>query len=103
MGSTLDMVTFGISHKLSRVWSGQATVGVAKNRASASFPSYNSWNFGAGVNRPIGRNFLFAIAYNGNISTNTQTGCTGSSCSSNQLCSYNTVNLQWHSRPLVLP
>jgi hypothetical protein len=107
-GSTVDQVNFGANHPLSRVWSGQANFGYAHNTAVVSSgapgsPTYNSWFFGGGVSRPLGRNATLAIAYNANISGYSQSGCTTSSCSSTLTTNYVTVNFQWHARPFVLP
>ena len=106
-GSTVDQVNFSGTHSLSRVWSGQLNFGYAHNTAvansgAAAIPNYNSWFFGGGVSRPLGRNTTLAIAYNANISG--QSGCTGGSCNSTtQTYNYITINLQWHARPFVLP
>jgi hypothetical protein len=90
------------------VWSGQLNFGYAHNTAvvsstAAAFPNYNSWFFGGGVSRPLGRNTTLAMAYNANISGTSQPGCTGGSCNSTQTSNYITINLQWHTRPFVLP
>lgn len=107
-GSSVDQVSFGGYRRLSRVWSGQLNFGYAHNTAvvsstAAAFPNYNSWFFGGGVSRPLGRNTTLAIAYNATISGTSQPGCTGSSCNSTQTSNYITINLQWHTRPFVLP
>jgi hypothetical protein len=107
-GSTTDQVNFGASHQLSRLWSGQLNFGFGHNSAVVSstanaFPAYNSWFAGGGVSRPLGQNFNLAIAYNANVNSHNQTGCTGSSCSGNQIYNYITINVQWHTRPFVLP
>ena len=121
-GSNLDQLSFAATHKLSRVWSGQFNFGfshstsvvnlaaassTAATSTAATFPSYNSWFFGGGVNRALGRNARLAIAYNATAYTYSHSGCTGSSCSGNQssnnFTNYITINLQWHTRPFVLP
>lgn len=107
-GSTVNQVNFNANHSLSRVWSGQLNFGYAHNTAAvsstaAAFPNYNSWFFGGGVNRPLGRDINLAIAYNANIGGTSQPGCTGGSCNSTQTSNYITLNLQWHTRPFVLP
>jgi hypothetical protein len=106
-GSTVDQLNFTATHALSRVWSGHLNFGYAHNKAlvsSATASSYNSWFFGGGVTRPLGRNTTLAIAYIANVSSYKPSGCTGNSCSSNQT-TYNSiiVNFQWHMRPMVLP
>lgn len=108
-GSTADVISFALAHKLSRVWSGQFTLGYSKNRAvvtstESAFPNYDSIYVGGNVSRPIGRDFIFAFAYTANIGkTNETSGCTTASCSSSQTFNYITISFQWHSRPLVLP
>jgi len=107
-GSTVDQVNLDATHALSRVWSGRLNFGYAHNTSvvssTTSASGYNSWFFGGGVTRPLGRTTTLAIAYNASISSFTQPGCTGGSCSSNST-TYNTIiiNFQWHTRPFVLP
>ena len=79
-GSTVDQLNFGVTRRLSRVWSGQLNFGYAHNSAvvsstAAAFPSYNSWFFGGGVSRPLGRNATLAIAYSGYVGDYLQSGC----------------------------
>ena len=107
-GSTVNQVNFGANHTLSRVWSGQANFGYAHNTAVVSSgtpgsPTYNSWYFGGGVSRPLGRNTTLAIAYYASISGYSHAGCTTSSCNSSLTTNNVTVNIQWHARPFVLP
>jgi hypothetical protein len=113
-GSNIDEVTFAANHSLSRVWSGQFNFGFAHNTSvvnlaatSSNAANYNSWFFGGGVSRPLGRNARLAIAYNATTDAYSQSGCSGSSCNgsqnSNNFGNYITINLQWHTRPFVLP
>jgi len=107
-GSTVDQMNFGLSHGLSRVWSGQINVGYGHNTPIEGFGSvesqaYNTWNFGGGVSRPFGRNVSLAIAYNATITKNSLPGCTSGNCDENSTYNYVTINFQWHSRPFVLP
>jgi hypothetical protein len=104
-----DQANLAATHALSRIWSGHLNFGYAHNKAivssaAASSAGYNSWFFGGGVTRPLGRNTILAIAYSANINRYMPSGCTGNSCSSNQT-TYNSiiVNFQWHTRPMVLP
>ena len=103
-GSIVDQVTFRATQNLGRVWSAYAYLNYAHNKTvanstRASSPTYNTWFVGAGLNRPFGRNVNFGISYTANI--NNQSGCSGTSCSTNQ--NSITLNLQWHTSPFVLP
>jgi hypothetical protein len=106
VGSTLDEVNVTLNRRLTRVWSGNINFGYAHNGEVASgligVPTYDSWFAGGGVNRPIGRNLNFAVAYQGNIGSTHDSSCTGTSCSSNNSFQTVTVNFQWHTRPFVL-
>jgi hypothetical protein len=107
VGSTLDEVNLTLNRRLTRVWSGSLNFGYAHNGEVASgllgVPTYNSWFAGGGLNRPIGRNMNFAVVYQGNIGSSHDPSCTGASCSPTDSYQTVTVNLQWHTRPFVLP
>jgi len=105
-GSTSDLLNFGANHKLGRIWSGQVNTGYAHNTPIQGFgpsisQSYNTYNFGGGVSRPLGRDASFAIVYNATIADSI--GCTGTGCSSRQTYNYVIINFQWHTRPFILP
>jgi hypothetical protein len=107
-GSTADQLSSNVNHKLGRIWTGQLNMGYSRNTPIASIspvttPSYNTWNVGTGVNRNLGRNATFAIAYNATITDYGTAGCVGTACSSSQTYHYITLNFQWHTRPFVLP
>jgi len=108
IGASSDFLNFGANRKLGRIWSGQINGGYSHNAPISNGPqansqTYNTWNAGGGVNRPIGRNASFAIAYNATVTNYALAGCVGNACSSNQTFSYITINFQWHTRPFVLP
>ena len=107
-GSTVDQVSFAATRILSRVWTANFNVGYAHNKpvvtsTQANFPTYNSWFAGAGVGRPFGRNTNLTIAYLAYINTTALSGCSNASCNASQTLNYISFNLQWHTRPLVLP
>lgn len=107
-GSTADQVNFAVYRRLGRVWTAFFNVGYAHNGAvvsstGASSPSYNNWTASGGLNRPFGRNMNFAISYTANINAFSLSQCSGTSCSTNQTSNYITLNVQWHTRPFVLP
>ena len=107
-GSTVDQFNFGASRQLSRVWTANFNVGYAHNAALVNSTqnassAYNSWFVGGGVNRPFGKNVNLAVAYTAYFTTTGQSGCSGAACSTNQTTNSIFVNLQWHTRPFVLP
>lgn len=107
-GSTADQLNFGANHGLGRIWSCQVNMGYAHNTPIEGFTStpaqaYNTWNFGGGVNRPLGKQATLGIAYNATVTRNNTAGCTGGNCGTNQTYNYVTINLQWHARPYILP
>ena len=102
-GSTVDQLNFSANHQLGRIWSGQVNMGYAHNTPIEGFrqtsQDYNTWNFGGGVNRPLGRNATLRIAYNANCDKTTAIGgCVGANCSSNQ-----TYQLCDHQFPVARP
>ena len=107
-GSTADQLSFGATHKLTRIWSAQLNLGYARNTAlntgiQTTSQTFNTWTVGGGLSRPGGRNGTFAIAYNADLTDYGQAGCVSTACNSNQVYNYVTINFQWHTRPLVLP
>jgi hypothetical protein len=108
IGSNMDQVTFTGTRSLTRTWSVQGNLGFAKNRPLASQTGvqgndYNSIYVGGAVTRPIGRNLNFSLAYNAQIQKINPTVCTGSGCNRSSTVNIVTLNLQWHTRPFVLP
>jgi hypothetical protein len=107
LGATTDQVTGTLSRKLSRVWSGDAHLGFARNRNAETDTAISSQNFntiyaGASVARPLGRNANFSLGYTAYIENANSTICAGSNCSSSFMSNQITVGLSWHARPFVL-
>ena len=108
-GSTVDQVNFAANRRLSRVWTGHLNFGYAHNKSivssnTASSAGYNSWFFGGGVTRPLGRNSTLAIAYSGNISGYSRLVVPAiPAVPTRPLHNSIIVNFQWHTRPMVLP
>ena len=110
-GSTGDLLNFGGSRRLGRIWTGQFNAGYGHNTTIPNSPqttaisqtTYNTWNAGGGVSRALGRNANLAIAYNATIADYGLAGCVGAACGSSQTYHYVTINFQWHTRPFVLP
>jgi hypothetical protein len=107
VGSQLDQVTLGATHRFNRVWTGLANFGYSRNSPLVSIPdsgnaTYNDWFAGVGVSRPFGRDVLFSIAYTANLERANQPGCTGTSCNTDFTQHVISLSLQWHTRPFVL-
>jgi hypothetical protein len=107
LGATTDQVTGTANRRLSRVWSGDAHVGFARNRNAETAPgvpqtNYNTVYAGAAVGRPLGRNANFSLAYTAYVETASSTICTGPSCDSSFTTHQITIGLNWHARPFVL-
>jgi hypothetical protein len=110
VGFETDQVQATVSRQLTRLWQGQANFGFARNgdlisgaAEANSATAFNSWFGGAGLSRPFGPNANFSIAYTGRVQTGgTVSGCTIPGCNGNYTQSQITLNIQWHTRPLVL-
>lgn len=101
LGATTDQVTVSGSRRLSRMWSGDAHVGFARNRDAQSdsttpTASFNSIYAGASVARPLGRNANFSLGYTAYIETSSNVG--GTNFTTHQI----TIGVNWHARPFVL-
>jgi hypothetical protein len=101
VGATTDQLTVSGSRKLSRVWSGDAHVGFARNRQAETAqglanPSYDTVYAGGSVARPLGRNASFSLGYTAYTETSDNAG--GVSFTTHQI----SVGLSWHTRPFVL-
>jgi hypothetical protein len=106
-GASNDQINATFSHQLGRLWAGHLSGGYSRNSSlgfvNSSSLVYNSYTFGGGLSRPLGRTTDFSIGYSVNIPNYDTTGCIGAACNVNEPYQYITINLQWHARPLVLP
>lgn len=100
-GSVADQGGISANRQLTRVWQGNLNFSYAKNAGLTNLsglasPGYNSWYAGAGLNRPLGRETDFSIAYQAQNQDATV------SSSSSYLVHQITLSFQWHTRPFVL-
>jgi hypothetical protein len=110
LGATSDQVTGSASRRLSRVWTGNASLGYARNGSVAGVAgptgaqngTYNSVYIGAGLERPLSRSADFTLSYTANIQTSSNTVCAGPNCATNFTTHEIIVGFGWHARPFVL-
>ena len=107
VGATTDQITGSVSRKLSRVWTGSAHLGFARNRNAQTGPSvvnqsYDAVYAGGSLARPLGRNASFSVGYTGYFERSNSTICAGANCGSSFTTNQISVGLSWHTRPLVL-
>jgi hypothetical protein len=101
VGAITDQLTASGTRRLSRVWSGDAHVGFARNRRpeagqGPAQPSFNSVYAGASASRPLGRNATFSLGYTAYVETSSNAG--GADFTTHQF----SIGLSWHTRPFVL-
>jgi hypothetical protein len=107
LGATSDQVTGSATRQLSRLWSGNVSLGYARNKnvatsTGAQNQAYNTLYIGAGLRRPLSRNADFSLSYTANIETSNNAICAGPNCGANFTTHMITVGLSWRTRPFVL-
>lgn len=107
LGATSDQVTGSGTRRLSRVWSGNASLGYARNKSAAGSngtqdQAYNTLYIGAGLQRPLSRSTNFTLTYTATIQTSNIAACAGPNCATNFTTHLIIVGLSWHARPFVL-
>lgn len=107
LGATTDQVTATATRRLTRVWSGDAHVGYARNRSAETALGVANTNFdsvfaGAALARPLGRNANFSVGYTAYVERASSTICAGPNCDSSFTTHQITLGLSWHTRPFVL-
>ena len=110
LGATTDQTQVGATRQLTRQWSGNVQVGYARNRnvvtgagVTSTNSIYDSFYFGGGASRPLGRNLNFVGAYTAYIQRNNAFAtCIIGTCGTNYTSHQITLGLSWHTRPFVL-
>jgi len=108
LGGTTSQITGSATRKLTRVWSGNASLGYARNSnigAATGMPNpiYDSLFVAAGLQRPLSRDTILTLNYTANIQTSNNTACAGPACAANFTTHMIIVSLSWRARPFVLP
>jgi hypothetical protein len=104
-GATGDNLTANATRQITRQWSARGNFGYGRTHAfngnGVSTPGFNSFYFGAGLDRPLGRNALLSFGYTGYLVHQSDAAC-GGTCSSTFTQHQIAVGFQWHTRPFVL-
>ena len=105
VGSTEDQVNAGATKQLSRLWTAHGNFGFGRIHGftpsgAPSSPGYNSYYFGAGLDRPLGRNANLSFGYTAYVQQLNAAACSGCGTSTQHQIS---VGFSWHTRPFVLP
>lgn len=108
VGATSNQITGSATRKLTRVWSGNASLGYARignvnGTAGAQNPTYGSFYIAAGLQRQLSRDTNFTVNYTANIQTSNNAVCAGPNCAANFTTHMIIVSLSWRARPFVLP
>jgi hypothetical protein len=109
LGATTDQIQLDTSRQLTRQWRGNVHLGYAHNRdvvtaaSGTNSASYDSFFFGGGASRPLGRNLNFVGAYTAYIQHSSASAtCVIGTCGTNYVSHQITLGLSWHTRPFVL-
>jgi hypothetical protein len=104
-GATGDNLTASATRQITRQWSGRGNFGYGRTSGfsgnGVSTPAFNSFYFGAGLDRPLGRNALLSFGYTGYLVHQSAVAC-GGTCSTTFTQHQIAVGFQWHTRPFVL-
>lgn len=106
-GASSDQVQSSLAHELSRQWQGGIHFGYSRNasilqNSAQSTMSYDSWYAGANLERALGQNAHFSVAYTANMETSNQLipsiGVPSTSFTLHQL----TIEFGWRTRPFII-
>ncbi|HKW34970.1 MAG TPA: hypothetical protein VJN92_18310 [Candidatus Acidoferrum sp.] len=107
LGATSDQIIGSGTRKLTRMWSGNVSVGYARNKSiggatGAQTLVFNSVYAGAGLQRPLSRTTDFTLNYNANVQTSNTAACGAANCGASFTTHVITVGLNWRAQPFVL-
>ena len=112
VGALTDQVTGGFSHQFTRVWTAGFTGSYARNSSfqqttptstSTSTSTFNYWNAGFFVSRPLGRYSTVRFSYNASRQTSNTTSCANNlACGPIALVQVIGLTFNWTTRPYKL-
>jgi hypothetical protein len=106
-GASGDNLNASVNRQVTRQWNARGNVGYGRSHAftadNAQGPEFNTYYFGVGLDRPIGRDALLSFGYTAYIQNDNAIAC-GGTCGSGVTATQHqiAVGFQWHTRPFVI-
>lgn len=106
-GAVGDFVNGTVSHQLTRLLGGSINVGYARNSGlnllgtTPTNQTFGYWSAGAGLNRPFGRSLNMSLSYQLQYQNSGTPFCIGTTCETSLTRNMISLNVDWHSRPLL--
>lgn len=108
-GSINDTVSGSVSRQFSRTFSGNWSVGYARNNgltiavptAGATNQTFGYWFSNVGLNHPIGRTMNVSLNYSLQYQDSNGTFCVGPTCDTSLVRHQISFSLGWHEHPLA--
>lgn len=106
LGGQTDVVTGGVTRRMSRTFSSGLTGGYSRTQGIAgSFVAdnqrYDYWFGGVNLTKPIGDTLGLTLGYQVQYQTSNTAACVGPTCGTSILVHMISVGLGWHERPLL--
>jgi hypothetical protein len=110
LGARSDQVTGSGTRRLTRVWTGNVSLGYARDTSVSGTATtvgpaqtiYDTLYVGAGLQQPLGRTANLTVNYTANIQISSDEVCAKTNCGTNFTTHVITVGLNWRARPFVL-
>jgi hypothetical protein len=106
-GANTHSVSFNVGRRLSQMWSGGASIRFAHNSSLSGLnggtpASFESWNFGVRLSRPLGRSMSLNTSYNMQHQSRSVCALAGSGCIPTSLRHVFSVGFSWQMQPIGL-
>lgn len=106
-GSLTDVVSGGLTRRMSRTFSSGLTMGYARNQTLAipgiqsGNQNYDYWFAGASFAHPFSETLAFTLSYELQYQTSNTAFCIGPTCGTSLVTHVISIGLNWHQRPLL--
>jgi hypothetical protein len=104
-GSKTDNLTMTITRQLTRIWSGDVSMGYSHNanlQATSTSQSFNTWYASANLQRPIGHYMNLFLSYNLQQQSSNNSFCNVGGCGSFYTRNYFSLGFNWHPNAVEL-